>query len=74
MGISTTTEDVAIRNHLYKRLGPAETLQRLALRFPGGSAKSEVERRRRLVGDESEADDEITNVIQEIVNEIARAA
>jgi intracellular multiplication protein IcmB len=71
---STTTEDVAIRNNLYKRLGPAETLRRLASRYPGGSAKSEVERRRRLVADESGADDEITNVIHEIANEIARAA
>jgi intracellular multiplication protein IcmB len=71
---STTTEDVAIRNHLYKRLGPAETLRRLAARYPGGSAKAEVERRRRLVADESGADDEVTNVIQEIVNEIARAS
>jgi intracellular multiplication protein IcmB len=71
---STTTEDVAIRNHLYKRLGPAESLRRLAVRYPGGSAKSEVERRRRLVADESGADEEVTNVIHEIVNEIARAA
>jgi intracellular multiplication protein IcmB len=67
---STTTEDVAIRNHLYKRLGPAETLRRLAARYPGGSAKSEVERRRRLVADESGADDEVINVIQEIVQEL----
>jgi intracellular multiplication protein IcmB len=71
---STTTEDVSIRNHLYKRLGPAETLRRLAVRYPGGSAKSEVERRRRLVADESGADDEVTNVILEIVNEIVRAS
>jgi intracellular multiplication protein IcmB len=71
---STTTEDVAIRNHLYRLLGPSEALRRLASRYPGGSAKSEVERRRRLVADESGADDEVTNVIKEIVHEIARAA
>jgi len=65
---------VAIRNQLYKRLGPTETLQRLAARYPGGSAKAEVERRRRQVADESGADDEVTNFIHEIVNEIARAA
>jgi intracellular multiplication protein IcmB len=70
---STTTEDVSIRNNLYKRLGPPETLRRLAFRYPGGSAKSEVERRRRLVADESGADDEVTNVILEIVNEIEKA-
>ena len=69
---STTTEDVAIRNNLYQRLGPSETLRRLAARFPGGSAKAEVERRRRKVEDQSDADGEVVNVILEIANEIAR--
>mgnify|MGYP005926383151 CR=1 FL=1 len=68
---STTTEDVAIRNHLYKRMEPSEALRRLAARFPGGSAKAEVERRRRRVTDQSEVGDVLVNVIQEIVNEIA---
>lgn len=68
---STTTEDVAVRTNLYKRLGPSESLRRLATRFPGGSAKSEVERRRRLVTDQSGADDDLVNVIHEIANEIA---
>ena len=67
---STTTEDVAIRNHLYQRLGPSEALRRLARRFPGGSAKAEVERRRRLVGDQTEADEKIVDVLLEIVGEI----
>ena len=69
---STTTEDVAIRNNLYKRMDPSEALRRLAVRFPGGSAKSEVERRRMRVTDQSAADDVLVNVIHEIVNEIAR--
>ena len=69
---STTTEDVSIRNNLYRRMEPSEALRRLAARFPGGSAKAEVERRRRLVADESNADDEITNVITELANELAR--
>lgn len=69
---STTTEDVAIRNNLYQRLGPSETLRRLAKRFPGGSAKAEVERRRRNIEDQSDADEEVVNVIQEIAHEIAR--
>ena len=69
---STTTEDVAIRNNLYQRLGPSEALRRLAKRFPGGSAKSEVERRRRQVTDQSDADDVLVNVTQEIAHEIAR--
>ena len=68
---STTTEDVAIRNNLYQRLGPSETLRRLAARFPGGSAKAEVERRRRKVEDQSDVDGKVVNVIQEIANEVA---
>lgn len=68
---STTTEDVAIRNGLYKLMEPSEALRRLAAFFPGGSAKSEVERRRRLVSDQSGVDDEVVNVIKEIVREIA---
>ena len=71
---STTTEDVAIRNNLYKRMEPSEALRRLAARFPGGSAKSEVERRRRQVTDQTSSDDELVNVIQEIANEIARTS
>ena len=67
---STTTEDVAIRNALYKRLGPSEALRRLASRFPGGTAKPEVERRRRNVTDQSAAEDQVLNVIHEIVKEI----
>lgn len=68
---STTTEDVTIRNHLYQRLGPSEALRRLARRFPGGSAKAEVERRRRQVEDRSDSDEEVVNVILEIANELA---
>lgn len=69
---STTAEDVAIRNNLYRRLGPSEALRRLAARFPGGSAKSEVERRRRMVTDQTAADDALVNVIHEIANELAQ--
>ena len=69
---STTTEDVAIRTILYQRLGPSEALRRLAARFPGGSAKAEVERRRRNVTDQSAVDDDLVNVIHEIANEIAQ--
>jgi intracellular multiplication protein IcmB len=69
---STTTEDMAIRNNLYRRMEPSEALRRLAARFPGGSAKAEVERRRRLVADESNADEEITNVITQLADELTR--
>lgn len=71
---STTTEDVAIRNNLYKRLGPSEALRRLAKRYPGGSAKAEVERRRRLVADQTAADEHMVNAIHAIADEIAEEA
>lgn len=40
---STTAEDVALRSLLYEAIGPRLTRQVLARRFPGGSAKSEIE-------------------------------
>src|SRR5579859_6862071 len=43
--LSTTAEDVEIRNGLYKEFGPKRARQILAQVFPEGSAKSEVERR-----------------------------
>lgn len=66
---STTTEDVAIRNKLYQIMSPTETLKRLAMKFPSGSAKSEIERRKRLV-EEHLSDEYIVNVIDEIVLEL----
>ncbi len=68
---STTTEDVSIRNSLYRRMGPSEALRRLAARFPGGSAKAEVERRRREVTDQSDVDDAVVNVLHQIAEELA---
>lgn len=43
---NTTSEDVIIRNRLYKALGPAEARRRLARVFSSGSAKDEVDRLR----------------------------
>jgi intracellular multiplication protein IcmB len=42
---STTAEDVVLRSRLYEEIGPRLTRQVLARRFPGGSAKSEIEAR-----------------------------
>ncbi|MBQ9452575.1 MAG: hypothetical protein IJU65_04700, partial [Desulfovibrio sp.] len=70
---STTTEDVTIRNGLYRRLAPSEALRRLAQRFPGGSAKAEVERRKRLVVDHSSTDAALVSVTEEIIKEILEA-
>lgn len=68
---STTMEDVAIRNRLYARLGPQEARRRLARRFPGGSAKKEVERRQMELAERGETTREAAaGVIQQIADEI----
>lgn len=41
--LSTTAEDTALRSILYERLGSTEARRILVLRFPGGSAKAEIE-------------------------------
>ena len=61
---STTTEDAAIRDALYKRLGPKEARRRLALRFPGGSAKKEVERRR---ADPDFSGDAVVSIVRDLL-------
>ena len=43
--LSTTSEDVALRECLASELGPAAARVALAARFPGGSAKREIETR-----------------------------
>ena len=45
--LSTTAEDVALRDLLYEALGAPEARAVLAARFPGGSAKAEIETRLR---------------------------
>ncbi|ERL63167.1 ATPase AAA [Piscirickettsia salmonis] len=40
---NTTTEDVYIRESLYKILGPEEARRRLAIKYPRGSATKEIE-------------------------------
>ena len=42
--LSTTPEDVALRECLYGKFGVSEALLLLAARFPGGSAKAEIEK------------------------------
>ena len=56
--------------YFHLSLGPSEALRRLAARFPGGSAKPEVERRRRAVEDEQDSDEIVTNVVYDIIHEI----
>ncbi len=74
--LSTSAEDVAIRNRLYARLGAGRARHMLAAAFPGGSARSEIKRRVMM---KSERDGEsrsalTSNVIDEIVAELGKRA
>ena len=67
---STTAEDAAIRNRLYQEIGPIQTRKKLAKRFPGGSAKSEIERRIVRKSEMGSSDAESDSIIEELVKEI----
>jgi len=64
---STTSEDRAVRDEMYKRIGVPETLARLALRHPEG-LKAEVEMRRQNVeqAQYGEGADVIADLIEEL--------
>lgn len=70
--LNTSSEDVALRNKLYNKLGAARARRMLAMFFQGGSARSEIRRRivaRSEAGD-TDASAGTSAVIEEIVNEI----
>ncbi len=72
--LSTSQEDVALRNRLYTRMGAATARQVLAIAFPGGSARNEIKRR---VLAKSEKDGDTRNamtgaVIEELVEELVK--
>ena len=52
--LSTSAEDVAIRNRLYAKLGAGRARQMLALNFPGGSARTEIKRRVMMLAEKGE--------------------
>ncbi len=69
--LSTSAEDVAIRNRLYSRLGAGRARQMLAFHYPGGSARGEIRRRvltKADTGDSRQA--MISAVIEELVEEM----
>jgi intracellular multiplication protein IcmB len=69
--LSTSAEDVAIRNRLYSRLGAGRGRQMLAASFPGGSARTEIKRRVFAKAEKGETQNAATGaVIEEIVNEL----
>jgi len=70
---STTAEDAALRARLYELLGPVEARRRLAQRFPGGSAKVEIERRVKVAMERGAKDDKEAEegIIEQLVKEIS---
>jgi intracellular multiplication protein IcmB len=73
--LSTSSEDVAIRNRLYLKLGAGRARQMLAVTFPGGSARTELRRRVLAKTESGETRGAmISAVIEEIVDEIIVAS
>lgn len=69
--LSTSAEDVAIRNRLYSKLGAARARQMLAANFPGGSARGEIKRRVMMLAERGEARSAaVSQVVQDIVEEL----
>lgn len=72
---STTAEDVAVRNNLYRQLGPSEARRVLANMFPNGSVAKVIESRLASMKEEVgliEEDAKIS-VIEQLVNDILAA-
>jgi intracellular multiplication protein IcmB len=72
--LNTTVESVAIRKRLYDRVGPKVARKLLAMKFPGGSAKKQVEEMKNqqkmkmgFVNEEAEE-----NLYDEIVSQILK--
>lgn len=73
--LSTSAEDVAIRNRLYHKLGASRARQILAGTFPGGSARNEIRRRVLARSEEGEARAAmISAIIEELVEEMVEAS
>ncbi len=73
--LSTTSEDVAIRNRLYERIGAPRARQMLAANFPGGSARNEIKRRIMAAAEHAESQSlTLGDVIEEIVSEMVAAS
>lgn len=74
--LSTSMEDVSLRNRLYNRIGAGQARHILGLVFPGGSARTEIKRRVMMKSEkEGEAKGAMTSaVIDEIVDELVKKA
>ncbi len=73
--LSTSAEDVAIRNRLYSRLGAGRARQMLSAQYPGGSARGEIRRRVLAKADDGDSRQAmISAIVEEIVDEIVEAS
>ena len=73
--LSTSAEDVAIRNRLYTRIGAGRARQMLAAAFPGGSARAELKRRVFALAEQGNAQSAATSkVVEDIVEELVTAS
>jgi intracellular multiplication protein IcmB len=73
---STTAEDAALRNKLYERLGPSRARRALALAYPSGSAKSDIDNRKEQMRESGLVllDTAERDVVGQIVKEVAEMA
>lgn len=72
---STTAEDAAVRNHLYRHLGPGEARRLLAALFPNGSVAKVIEARlasMKAKGGLIEEEDK-EGIVDQLVNDILEA-
>lgn len=72
---STTAEDAAVRNQLYRYLGPAEARRLLSVLFPNGSVAKEVEARLNSMKQEVGLieEDAKSSVVEQLVVDILNA-
>jgi intracellular multiplication protein IcmB len=69
---STTTEDVALRDSLISKIGQKEALELLATKFPSGSIKKFIEKRRQEVQNNEfgSQNDIISQIEEELIKSI----
>ena len=70
--LTTTSEDVNLRNQLYRRIGPAATRRVLATLFPGGTATKYIsDKLAELKQEAGFIDEEVkTGVLSQLIKEI----
>lgn len=74
--LSTSQEDVALRNRLYNRMGAGPARNMLAVAYPGGSARTDIKRRVLMRSEKaSEGKSASTSaIIEEIAEELFQRA